>query len=288
MSLLFNKSPSEFLDAKKAVQERMANGRPAPGVPRVLPWSQIETIPDLFQHRRIDSETSGQHVQTLARAIKPGPRGAPQAALEAVTVFWVGDAWACVDGHHRLMAYQWVKHPAPVPVKVLRGATLEEAVQASLGSNSKDKLQLTFRCKSEAAWRFTLVGSMSKATIKRLASVDESTIATMRRTIREFAQAHPDTPAGNLTWAQMRHWKREPMETGRMDEEERAAERLLRRTEKHLKGVPAGVLLRALGLHNPGLVAELFQLHLTLKGSDAYDANPFPYIPSEAEQSPDF
>ena len=288
MSLLFNKSPSEFLEAKQAVEARIANGRPAPSAPRVLPWTQIETIPDLFQQRRIDSDTSGAHVQTLARAIKPGPRGARQASLEAVTVFWVGDAWACVDGHHRLTAYQWVKHQAPVPVRVLRGATLGEALQASLGDNSKDRMPLTLRCKSEAAWRFTLEGSMSKATIKALADVDESTIAIMRRTVREFVKVHPDTPPGTLTWAQMRLWKREPMEMDDKDAEQRAAEQLLRRTEKHLKGVSAGVLLRALGMHNPGLVEGLFQLHQTLSGTDAYDANPFPYITSESEENPEF
>jgi hypothetical protein len=288
MSLLFNKSPSEFLEAKQAVEARIAKGRPAPSVPRVLPWTQIETIPDLFQQRRIDSETSGAHIQTLVRAIKPGPRGARQASLEAVTVLWIGDAWACVDGHHRLAAYQWVTHQAPVPVRVLRGATLGEAIQVSLGNNSKDRMPLTLRCKSEAAWRFTLEGSMSKATIKSLADVDESTIAIMRRTVREFVKAHPDTPPETLTWAQMRLWKREPMEMRDKDAEQRAAEQLLRRTQKHLKGVPAAVLLRALGLHNPGLVEELFQLHQTLRGTDAYDANPFPYIPSESEENPEF
>jgi hypothetical protein len=288
VSLLFNKSPSEFLEAKQAVEARIASGRPAPSAPRVLPWEQIEGIPDLFQQRRIDSEASKQHVQTLARAIKPGPRGARQASLEAVAVFWVGDAWALVDGHHRMMAYQWVKHPAPVPVRVLRGVTLGEAIQASLGGNSKDKMPLTLRCKSEAAWRFTLEGSMSKATIKALADVDESTIAIMRRTLREFAKVHPDDVPGALTWAQMRLWKREPLAMDDKDAEQRAAERLLRLTEKHLKGVSAGVLLRALGMHNPGLVAQLFQLHQTLSGADAYDADPFPYIPSDTEENPEF
>lgn len=288
MSSIFDKSPSEFMEARATVEQRIARGKPAPGTPRVLPWAQIETIPELFQQRCIDAEVSTQHVQTLARAIKRGPRGARQAALAPVAVYWVGDAWACVDGHHRLMAYQWVNHPAPVPVKVLRGLSLMDAVRDSLGGNVKDKLPLSKRCKSEAAWRFTLEGSMSKATIKALADVDESTIAIMRRTLREFSAAHPEVAPGSLTWAQMRLWKLEPTEEDGKDAEQRAAERLLRHTEKHLKGVPAGVLLRALELHRPALVAELFQLHQSLTGTNGYDANPFAYIPSHTEETSEF
>lgn len=288
MSLIFNKSPSEFLDAKKATEDRITNGRPAPGTPRLLKWSEIECIPDLFQQRRIYSESSESHVQTLARAIKLGPRGARQASLEAVTVVWVGDAWACVDGHHRLMAYRWVNHPAPVPVRVLRNITLGESIKASLGDNSKDKLPLTMRCKTEAAWRLTLEGSMSKATIKALADVDESTISIMRRTLKQFAEEHPEVTPGNLTWAQMRLWKLEPNPMDGKDEEQKAAEQLLRRTEKHLKDVSARVLLRALGMHSPCLVEELFQLHQTLKGSEAYDTNPFPHLTNAVEEYTEF
>lgn len=288
MSALFDRTPGEFMEARSSVEARIAQGQPAPATPRVLPWDQIETIPDLFQQRRLDAEASAQHVQTLARAIKRGSRGSRQAALAPVTVFWVGDAWACVDGHHRLMAYRWVNHPGPVPVKVLRGLDLMEAVRESLGGNVKDKLPLSKRCKSEAAWRFTLEGSMSKAAIKALADVDESTIAIMRRTLREFAEAHPDTPPSSLTWAQMRLWKLKPQGEDDKDAQQRAAERLLRHTEKHLRGVPAGVLLRALELHSPALVAELFQLHQSLKDSNGYGINPFAYIPSHTEETPEF
>jgi hypothetical protein len=284
MSLLINTSPSEFLEAKADLEARLLKGSPEPSVPRALQWSQIETLPALFQPRRIEMDESQAHIQTLARAIKRGPRGARQASLAAITVFWGGDAWVCVDGHHRLWAYAWVAHPAPVPVKVLRGATLGEAIGASLGGNSKDKKALSPRCKSEAAWRLTMEGSMSKATIAALADVDESTIAIMRRTATAFTKEHPEVSPGDLTWAKMRLWKLEPAKMDDKDAEQRAADKLLRRIDKHLKGATAGVLLRALGMHNPGLVAELFKIHQSLEGSASYDSDPFPYIPSEAEE----
>ena len=223
-----NPPPSEFIAAKRAALARLAAGSPEPKAPRSLALSSIETLPELFQQRRITEDESDAHVQTLARAIKRGPRGAHQASLEPITVFWVGDAWACADGHHRLRAYRAAGHPAPIPVTALRGATLDEAIGASLGSNSKDKLSLSPRCRTEAAWRFVLSGELSKAAIAGLAGVDESTIAAMRKAVREFREAHPSQDGAELTWSQMRLWKRPPFENDGKDAAERAAERLLR------------------------------------------------------------
>lgn len=283
-----NPPPSEFLDAKRATAERIAAGSPEPKAPKTLALSSIETLPELFQQRRITPEESDSHVQSLARAIKRGPRGAHQAALEPITVFWVGDAWACADGHHRLQAYRTVSHAAPVPVKALTGVTLEAAIVASLGGNSKDKLSLSPRCKTEAAWRFVLSGKLSKATIAGLAGVDESTIAAMRKALREFCGANAGQDGTGLTWAQMRLWKHPPLENDGRDAAERAAERLLRHTEKHLKGASPRVIFLALGMHNPGLMAELVQMHIHHKESEAYQANPFGRILSPDEEFPEF
>ncbi len=288
MSSVYNLAPREFLDARDAVAERIAAGSPEPSAPRVLPWAAIEVIPEVFQQRRIDAEVSGDHVQDMARAIKRGPRGAAQAHLEPITIFWVGDAWACVDGHHRMEAYRKVKHPAPIPVQVLRGATLGGAVQASLAGNIKGKLRMTKRCMSEAAWRFTLEGAMSKATIKALAGVDESTVAIMRRTLKEFRAAHPEVPPEDMTWAKMRHWKLPAAELDGKTPEQQKAEQLLRRTEKHLQGVSPTVLLLALGMHDPGLVERLFQVHRAQREHEAYRADPFAPLPSFDQENPDF
>ena len=86
MNVTTKATARDFIDAKQQAAERIANGTPAPVSPRVLPVAAIETIPELFQQRRIDAQGSNDHIQTLARAIKSGPRGAKQPALEAISV----------------------------------------------------------------------------------------------------------------------------------------------------------------------------------------------------------
>lgn len=284
-----SKTPNQFIEARTAAAERIKAGTPAPAEPpSALPWSEIEIIPDLFQQRHIDEEGSRLHVQELARAIKAGPRGAHQDHFTPITVFWIGDGWACVDGHHRLQAYQWVNHTRPVPVEALRGATLEQAVHASLGTNGKTQMELTGRCRTEAAWRLELAGGSSKATIAKATGVDESSIANMRKALREFKAVHPEADPGTLSWAQLRHWKREPVVPDGKDANLRRAEQLLRRVEKHIKGVSPEVLLMALDLHRPGMVGELFKAHSNAMTFTAYQGLPFPAVPSSAPENTDF
>lgn len=289
MSVTTQATARDFINARHQVAERIARGTPAPPSPRALLFASIETIAELFQQRRIDALASDAHIQTLARAIKPGLRGARQAALEPLTVYWIGDAWCVVDGHHRLAAYRLVSHPAPVPVEVLQGVTLGEAIKASLGANSKDTKELSLCCKTEAAWRFVVAADMSKADIAALSDVAEATVATMRKTIRDFQAAHPGADSAGLTWANMRHWKRGVNDTGKATTaDERAADKLRRLTEKYLKGVSPQVIFRALGLIDPGLMPELSRLHFQHSENEAYRADPFPRILSEAEEHPEF
>lgn len=284
-----NTPPSEFIEAKQAAIERIAAGMPAPEAPTALTYSDIEVIPELFQQRRIHPDESKEHMQTLARAIKRGPRGARQESLTPITIYWVGDAWACVDGHHRLMAYHWVEHPTPVPVTALVGVSLDEAIRASLGDNSKDKKELSKRCKTEAAWRFTLAGGMSKADISALADVDESTVAAMRKTRREFQEENPSADPATIAWATMRHWRLQMDDSAEVkDAEQRAAAKLLRLTEKHLKGASPRVIFLALGMHSPGLMAELLKIHAAHSESEAYRANPFPHVGNEEMERSEF
>lgn len=284
-----SQTPNEFLEAQAALADRIKAGSPEPAKsPRMLPWAEIEVIPALFQQRHIDKEVSKQHVQELARAIKAGPRGSHQDHFTPITVLWVGNGWACVDGHHRLEAYRWVDHLQPVPVEVLVGATLGQAVQASLTSNAKTQLELTKRCRTEAAWRLELAGGYSKATVAKLVGVDESSIALMRKALREFKDEHPTADPKAFTWAHMRHWKRGPVEHDGKDATLRRAEQFLRRTEKHLRGVSPEVLLTALDLHCPGMVAELVKVHKTMLERTAYQCLPFGEIVNSAPENPDF
>lgn len=257
-----SRKPCEFLSAQADAAERIKAGSPEPAKAlRTLPWNQIEAIPELFQQRHTDEEASAQHVQELARAIKRGPRGPQQDSFTAIQVFWMGDGWACVDGHHRLKAYEQEAHQAPVPVMVLKGVTLEQAVQVALTANAKTQLPLTARCRGEAAWRMVITKTGSRKTIATLAGVDESSVANMRKALREFLKEHPTADPTDFTWTNMRHWKRGEQEPDGKDPTTRAAERFLRRAGKHLKGLSVGALLVALDTHEPGIVAAIAEAH---------------------------
>lgn len=282
------KTPNSFIQAKQELKERIASGQPEPVAPRSLYWHQIEVIPEVFQQRYPDVDASTQHIQTLARAIKEGPRGAHQDALAPVIIFWAGDRWVCVDGHHRLIAYKYVGHKRRVPVKALRGATLDEAVKVSLGENSKDKLPMSKRCKTEAAWRLTLGETFSKAEIARLAGVDESTIANMRRRIRDVKEKYPNVDLGEFTWGQARFLKPEDLQNGESDLIQRQAAKLCRAIEKAGKKASAVVWCHALEMLSPGLVAEVSRHYHQLQQSVQESIDPFAFIPEEPEENPDF
>lgn len=294
-----SRKPAEFLAAQADAAERIKAGSPEPvKLPRTLSWKQIEAIPELFQQRHIEDEASAQHVQELARAIKRGPRGPQQDSLEAIVVFWMGDGWACVDGHHRLMAYAQEKHQAQVPVKALKGATLAQAVQLSLTANTRSKMPLTARCRGEAAWRMVVTKAGSRKEIASAAGVDESSVANMRKTLKAFTTAHPEVPSTEFTWVNMRHWQQGEKEPDGKDPTTRAAEQFLRRAGKHLKGLSVGALLVALDIHEPGMVAAIAEAHRRKierpEQAPGYQALPFGPVearglPSEYwEHNPDF
>lgn len=294
-----SRKPCEYVAAQAAAAERIAAGSPEPAkLPRTLPLAQIEVIPELFQQRHIDEEASAQHVQELARAIKRGPRGPQQDSFTPILVFWVGDGWACVDGHHRLQAYAQEKQQAPVPVKVLKGATLAQAVTMALAANAKTQLPLTARCRGEAAWRMVVTKAGSRKTIANAAGVDESSVAHMRKALKAFQEEHPTADPTGFTWANMRHWKRGEQEPDGKDAATRRAEQFLRKAGKHLAGMSTGAWLIALDIHQPGLVAALAAAHAQKVANEEQDpgygavplgavtARGLPY--SYQEQNPDF
>src|SRR5262249_8846645 len=126
---------------------------------------------------------SQENTLTLAKALKE--RGMP---LERLLVFSVGDKFYVMDGHHRLDAYHtvgWKKH---IPVEVFEG-TFEEAHREALKRNSRNKLSMTKREKSEAAWRLVKEGIHSKSQIADVSTVSSRTVANMRALWKELQSA---------------------------------------------------------------------------------------------------
>jgi hypothetical protein len=87
------------------------------------------------------------HIHTLAKAIKE--QGRPLARL---LVLPVGDHFYVIDGHHRLAAYDTAGWDKGIPVEVFPG-DLATARLLALSCNVRDKLPMTAKAKSEAAWQ---------------------------------------------------------------------------------------------------------------------------------------
>jgi ParB-like chromosome segregation protein Spo0J len=176
--------------------------------PASLPLADIHVSTDAFQWRdmRGNEKARDDHVLTLSRALQDQER-----PLDPLLVVPVGSRFFVVDGHHRLAAYRSVGWSNGVPVEVFEGS-LEKARQEALARNSKDKLSMSRREKSEAAWKLVQEGGgLTKEQQARLSGVSPRTIASMRRALRE----HGEKVRG-LSWTEARRfvegWKKDPQE----------------------------------------------------------------------------
>jgi len=107
-----------WLSERNAVEDRINNGLPAPSdSPLTLPLSDIRIIEEVFQHRSGNLAATDAHVAALAKSIG-NSEGQP---LDRVWIFWIGDGWCCIDGHHRLEAYKRAGYYLPIPVVVFKG-----------------------------------------------------------------------------------------------------------------------------------------------------------------------
>ena len=116
------------------------------------------------------------HLQTLAKAV--GKPSRPNY-LEPITVWWGGDRWIILDGHHRREAYERAKVVQGIPVRVFLGS-LEDALAEAIVLNSRDKLPMTSRDKMNAAWKLTVCTKRSKSQVASECGVAERSVATMR------------------------------------------------------------------------------------------------------------
>lgn len=184
----------------EALKQRIAKGTPAPTIRGgKVPRSKLVTCTAVFQHRSGNQSGSESHIDGLRRAIERS-NGRP---LDPITVFWVGDAWCCLDGHHRLDAYEEANYRNAIPVRPFEGS-LEAAIAFALRSNSKDKLAMSSAEKSNGAWRLVIATGLSKSAIAEAGRVSERTVASMREAMRKLSEHHPGVALDALAWWQAR------------------------------------------------------------------------------------
>jgi hypothetical protein len=189
-------------DALVAVRDVLAkHPKGSEGAPDVLDLEDLRALESVFQPRDMRFREGDQeaHIATLSKAI--GKPEKPQY-LDAITVWWGGDRWYILDGHHRRLAYARAEVEKGIPVRVFEGS-LEEALAQSVSLNSKDKLTMSLQDKMNTAWRLTTCTDFSKSRIAVECGIAERSIANMRSVKRDLSALgkSADEMLG-LTWAE--------------------------------------------------------------------------------------
>lgn len=220
------KETPSFLTAYKELAEQVEQGKPEPKErPRYLSLRRIRLCQPVFQHRNPEQHTSEAHIKELAKAPQQGKDLAP------ITVWWDGKGWVCIDGHHRIAAYQFAqKGHHDVPVEFFSG-TLEQAVAKAAEGNTHDKLPMSAREKTETAWRLTIADtSFSKAKVAELSAASERSVATMREIKAKLLRQDPERDLSELSWAKARM-----LAAGQSDEEIDWEERIEKEAQQFAK-----------------------------------------------------
>jgi hypothetical protein len=149
----------------------------------------------VFQHRHPGKHISEAHIGQLAKVPQQG------RSLDPILVWWDGSGWTCVDGHHRIEAYRHAGNPNPVvPVQVFK-EDLPAALARAAESNSHDKLMMSPREKTEAAWRLTLAPArLSIAQVAGASGASRRSVAYMREVKAELHRRFPENDLSELSW----------------------------------------------------------------------------------------
>ncbi|WP_292682509.1 hypothetical protein [Mesorhizobium sp.] len=173
-------------DALVAIRTALAaHPESSEGDPEVLDLEDLRTIESVFQPRDLayrEGEDEA-HLQVLTKAA-----GTPEKPtyLEAITVWWGGDNWYILDGHHRRIAYERAKIVKNIPVRAFTGS-LDEAMAEAVSLNSKDKMPMRLPEKMNKAWQLVVCTELKKSQIVTACSVADGSVAAMRRVKRELA-----------------------------------------------------------------------------------------------------
>lgn len=199
------------------LKSTIERGQPPPdlGDNPALSLAEISVLPEVFQPREQGERAVSDefHVGDLVKQIEArGDRG-----LDPVVVFWSGEEWLVVDGHHRLEAYRQSEAwgGKPVPVEVFAGG-LDEAILSSVELNSKVNLQFDRHDRMDAAWRLVCLTEGSQKDVEASTGVKHRSYYNMKKRRDELLKALPDERPETLaryTWGQARRLDLDNIET---------------------------------------------------------------------------
>ena len=281
---------NDYSDASSALAgltERLSSGIVQPSQSfQTLPLEEIGIIAGLFQPRdmRHDLLQSTYHIETLAKAID----SKNNHALDPISIWWTGDSWVVIDGHHRLDAYKLhqenLKEPGPrqgrrkymsdkreassvmqVPVTVFNG-TILEATLYSTTANSQDKLAMSKDSKLTRAWQLVTVDwkGLTLKSIAKCCAIHDRTVSNMRTVWRKARATSNEDQLRELkllSWRQARHWNKDAEKATWGDKEVEAETNRLRdilvKTFGKTLLPKAAMFAEALERYSPALAVEL-------------------------------
>lgn len=291
MSVLNQGTVEDAIKAKAALIERIANGGPAPSpAPKRLSVDDIGRMPELFQPRSSDEWRSAAHINDLSSSSANARQANVAAKMEAVLVFWVGDAWVCLDGHHRLAAVLKKRTAgATIGVEVFSG-TVQDAMMEATRRNSRNKLAMNEKDKTERAWHLFMSGAGTHKAIAEACGVAPKTIQRMAQAVKRYGS----TDEGMERLRSFRWWKvREltnPNSAGELSLDEMKNGRIQRRAEvlgKVIKDDAPDMVAAALMHHDPVFAkAVMLQLHMLYVRDNPFDLGP-DVLPEFPEEEPE-
>lgn len=161
-------------------------GLPRPAQ-RIVQIDRIKTDEETFQPR--GGGVNEAHVTALLEVLRQGSQLDPLCLWEDPAT----GALTVADGHHRLEAYRRHGKARGVPVAIYR-CDRQTALLIPIQDNAKTRLPLSYDDRANWAWRLTVEGELSKATVATSCGVSERTVAHMRQIKRELQGKGEDAP----------------------------------------------------------------------------------------------
>jgi hypothetical protein len=129
--------------------------------------------------------------------------------MEPIDVWWGGDGWYLLDGHHRLLAYESLEFADSVPVRAI-GGSLDDALAHVGKANTRNKLPMSLDERNNlAVFYVCLFPQKSHREIARLSGVGKSNIGNMKKAIDQvIALGHPREHLLGTSWYEIQRMVR--------------------------------------------------------------------------------
>jgi hypothetical protein len=215
----------------KLEQEGALGCLPAPPVGREVVLGKLSVLPEVFQQREAlySLSRSEEHIAELRRRIRSG------TGMDPLTIWWSGQRWLVIEGHHRFEAYGLAAQDGGmnvakqmVPVQVFSG-TLVDAKEKAGEDNSKARLGLSKAERNQQAWKLYATGEeRSPSKIESRTKISRQNVYRMKKAYATLIE-HGHDPA-SMPWPEARHLsKGEPDEDGRSADYEKRRDEIVQR-----------------------------------------------------------